>query len=87
MHFATHDWDDDTELSTNVIRAVAAVRNVEATELAPRLNQAVDVDSLDRLFESDGTDAPASSVTVSFRWNGCEVTITEGGVIAVVPPA
>lgn len=81
-----HDWDEDDALSSTVINAVAAIRNVEPTAVDP-LNRAVDPDALNAIFANrcDGNERAGASLTI--RLNGCRVTVDGDGRILVVPPA
>lgn len=60
-----------------VVNAVATIRNVEPHELAP-LQEAIDVDSLDRLVDPDETEQPAD-LEVAFLYQGLDITVTGDG--------
>ncbi|SFR74630.1 hypothetical protein SAMN04487947_4121 [Halogeometricum rufum] len=83
------DYDDGAEsyhvayerselVSTNVVLSVAAIENVEPTELPP-LASTIDPDALDSLFVED------VSGRISFSYAGYDVTIHAGGRLEIVP--
>lgn len=61
--------------STAVVEAVAAHEGTDAERLDPPLNDVVDPDALDRLFDGRETDA-----RVTFRYRGHEVVVAADGV-------
>lgn len=61
-----------------VVRAAAAVRNEELTEMEP-LYYAIDSDALDRLFTSPCTRA----VTVRFDYAGLTIVVDSSGTVRV----
>lgn len=82
-HRSRHDWDQDGSLSTSVVTAVSQVTGDDPTEIDP-LYEVIDPDALDRLVDSLGDDADGQ---VTFTLNGCAVTVTGDGAIAVSPRA
>ena len=75
--------DVDDSASRAVIRAIAAVRGVEPTDLDP-LYEAVDPEALDAMFD----DAPGGSdgeISVSFRVDELQVVITSDEGVIVRP--
>lgn len=60
----------DQEPSWSVIEAVAWIKGVETDALAP-LNDAIDADALDALFQPGKTGEP----TVTFAYAGCDVHV------------
>ena len=64
-------------LTTTIVLAVAAVTDVEPVDL-PNLTESIDPDALDALL-SDGTD----SVTVSFTYADCEITVDSGRSLSI----
>lgn len=60
----------DQEPSWNVIEAIAWIKGVETDALAP-LNDAIDADALDALFQPGKTGEP----TVTFAYAGCDVHV------------
>lgn len=71
------DWSEHGLPSTEVVEAVAALRDVGAIELPP-LNDHVDPDALDRLLTGDGVGAQ-----VSFSYAGTEVYVSGDGTVEV----
>ncbi|WP_323190324.1 HalOD1 output domain-containing protein [Halostella sp. PRR32] len=80
-----HDWDEDDSLSSTVVTAVAAIRNVEPTAIDP-LNEAVDPDALNTIFENRHGGAERSGATLTLRLNKCSVTIHGDGRVVVEAP-
>ncbi|WP_135820675.1 HalOD1 output domain-containing protein [Halostella litorea] len=80
-----HDWDADDSLAATVVSAVAAVRNVEPTAVEP-LNETVDPDALNAIFDDRHNGGDRSGPTLSFRLNGCDVTVHADGRVVVKPP-
>lgn len=71
-----------TSPSVAVISAVADVLEVAPTKLGP-FQDAVDSDALDGLFrDGSGVESP---VTVSFRYEECDVTASSAGFVSVAP--
>ena len=78
----TH-WTDRETPVASVVEAVAAVTNTPPAGLSP-LYEAVDPDALTRLAES-GQESPPSDRRVSFRFEGCLVTVHGDGRTVVSP--
>lgn len=78
----TFDWSGDVPLSTAVITVVSRVAGVDHTDLDP-LNDAVDPDALDCLFDRRDDGSRRAGGTVSFAFAGHEVTVRENGEIVV----
>jgi hypothetical protein len=81
MVVKTMDSDSPDEPSTvtaEIVRAVAARKGVEATELQPRLYDVIDADALENIV--DHADA---SVRVSFTYAEHEIEVTGDGTIVV----
>jgi hypothetical protein len=77
-----HDWDRDGSVATSVIESVSAVTGDAPPDIDP-LYDALDPDALDALVASLRN---GSGGTVSFRFNGCDVTVDSAGRIAVRRP-
>lgn len=75
--------DRGESLSENVIEAVAETTGEDAMDMRP-LYEVVDPDALDTLFDAtpDGTQR-ADDGHVSFRFNGCDVTVYADGQVEV----
>ncbi|WP_246998112.1 HalOD1 output domain-containing protein [Halosolutus gelatinilyticus] len=65
---------EDETPSIVVVRAVATLTNTSPIDLDP-LYHAIDPDHLDRVVQS--ADESAVRMEISFRYQGCEVTVTE----------
>lgn len=73
--------DSDIPTSLRIVRCVSEVADVPPTELPP-LQRTVDPDALDALCPLDGS----SDCTVSFRFAGVDVYVSEDGDIRVTQP-
>lgn len=73
--------------STAVVRIVAAGIGVPPQELRP-LYQTIDPDALDSLFSSRDQSNLRSkgNLVVSFEFEGCDVTVSGDGRVAIVLP-
>lgn len=71
-------WTQTETVGTAVVLAVAAVTGSRPTDL-PTLASVVDVDALDQAVRT------GTSVSVSFRYAGCAVTVCSGGTVSVDP--
>jgi hypothetical protein len=80
-----HDWGDDDSLTSTVVTAVAAIRNVEPTSVDP-LNEAVDPDALNTIFDDRHCGSERAGASLSIRLNDCVVTIHADGRVVVEGP-
>lgn len=76
-------WGGADDISAGITTAVGEALDVDAVELAP-LYTAIDPDGLARIFghRSD----PFDPVTVTFRFEGCTVAVSDRGDVTVTPP-
>ncbi|WP_306060866.1 HalOD1 output domain-containing protein [Natronococcus wangiae] len=65
----------------HVLEAIVDAEDVSPTALEPPLNDVVDPAALDRLFEPTAADDSVRGGHVSFRYRGCDVTISSDGNI------
>ncbi|WP_232686356.1 HalOD1 output domain-containing protein [Halobacterium zhouii] len=72
-----------TRPSEAVVLAVADARDTDPLDLEP-LNNVIDPDALDRLFQSAGEESTVGEL--SFTMEGCEVVVHGDGDIVVTPP-
>lgn len=73
--------------STSVVETVAEATGVEATRLRP-LYDVIDPDALDRLFgDPPGRSLDAATGLVTFRYEGCDVSVHADGRTVVAPRA
>lgn len=70
------------EVGVRVVKAVAAAEGVDPMTLDPPLNAVVDAAALDQLFRPSGEPA-ASTVRVTFRYRGHDVTVEADGRVTV----
>lgn len=80
------EWESDESPGARVVDALAAVTGKSPTQLRP-LYEVIDPDALDR-FLDDAPIAPDRSPdrAVSFRYEGCTVTVRGDGRILVSLP-
>ena len=72
------EYDGETEVAVAVVEAVAAVADVDPTELVPRVHDVIDPDALDRCVRS----APAEAA-VSIPFDDYRVTVRGTGTLTV----
>ncbi|MFC6826638.1 HalOD1 output domain-containing protein [Halopelagius fulvigenes] len=88
-HDATATYRMEYDLSADapqevVVRAVAALEGCSPLDLEP-LHAAIDPDALDRLFAPTNVGRHLGDGTVTFGYQGYEVTLHSYGVIALRP--
>lgn len=76
--FTPGPFDRDDPPGSRVVSAVAWLEDVEPTALSP-LQESVDVDAMNRLFEGDRWSRP----TVRFEYEGYEIEVDRGREISV----
>lgn len=80
VHHVHHDTDDGVTLSTTVIEAVAAVAGVDPSRTRIPIEQSVDPDALDDLFEPS-TDCGRDGGCLVFPvWEFTVVVHADGNV-------
>lgn len=72
----TYHIDETEQASTAVVRAVASLTNTPVLDLAP-LYEVIDSDHLNRFVEKTEGDTNSMEPSVTFRFNGCQVTVTK----------
>lgn len=80
-----HDTDAQDHLAWTIVQAVSKVTGTDPLDL-PTLYETIDVDSLERLFQTPPA-ATGKSVDVAFDYAGCRVTITPEATVIVAPLA
>lgn len=80
-YYIHHEWDNDDSIHTSIVLGVAAVTDEPLTDMDP-LYEVIDPEALDRLTGSLRGD---NSGSVTFVYSSCEVTVAEGGKIALQP--
>lgn len=85
-YFVQHDFDGSAELTTTLAHAISDVTGIDVTDTGFTLNDHVDPEALDRLFEPKADGTPRTNGHVSFTIWGYQVTVYSNGQIAVVPP-
>ena len=75
MAIRTVDPDDASEgIATSIVTAVADITGRDPTTIDP-LSTVVDPDALDTLFASTLEGSRRTDGQVTFRWEGCTVTV------------
>ncbi len=72
------EWTGAGQPSVTVVEAVAVAKGRDPVE-GPPLQRSVDVGALNELVTG------ADDVVVSFRYDGVDVTVTDGGMVRVEP--
>lgn len=81
-----HDFGGPAELSTTLVHAISDVSGIDVTDTGFTLNDFVDPDALDRLFESKADGTPRTNGSLSLAVLGCQVVIHSNGQIVIAPP-
>lgn len=71
----TYTLDEDERPSEAVVRAVASLTDTRVLDLDP-LYDMIDIDHLNGLFGESGESELLADSSVTFQFNGCEVTVT-----------
>ena len=79
-----HDWNGDRSIATAVVRAVAATLDAAPSQIEP-VSDVVDTDALEALFSPRSEGSPRDEGSVSFTFEGCDVTVHADGEIVVRP--
>lgn len=74
--------DSDEAVSTAVVFAVSSLEDRQVTSLPP-LNESINPDALDRLFESQYSGTVGQPSNVSFTFSDSQVTVTDDEQIVV----
>lgn len=76
------DFGGPAELSVTIVEAIADVRDVDVTDLVPRIRRAVDPDALERIFRQH-PDAPDRDGWVTFFLCDCRITVDSTGRLSI----
>ena len=80
----TVEWDaENSALCNAIVEAVAEAEDVDPLELETPLNDVVDPDALERLFGGAAVGGPRGGARITFPFEGCDVTVTHGGLVTV----
>lgn len=77
-----YEIDSDEAVSIAVVFAVSSFENRRVNSL-PALNESIDPDALDRLFESKRSGTIGQSGSVSFAFSNSQVTVNDDEQIQV----
>lgn len=81
-----HEFGGSKELTTTLAHAISDVTGVDVTDTGFTLNDYVDPDALDRLFEPKSDGTPRLNGSVNFTIWGYQVSIFSNGQIIITPP-
>lgn len=76
------DFGGPAELPVTIVEAVAEVRDVDVTDLVPRIHRAVDPDALERIFRQH-PDGHERDGWVTFFLCGCRITVDSTGHLSI----
>ena len=81
-----HEFGGSAELTTTLAHAISDVTGIDVTDTGFTLNDYVDPDALDKLFQpkADGTQRTSGSLNLTIL--GCQVVIHSNGQIVLTPP-
>lgn len=74
------NWEDSSSLCLTIVETVSAATGKELTAMDP-LYSVVDPDALESLLST----ARGGNVQISFAFEGCTVSATDGGKVVVEP--
>jgi hypothetical protein len=77
--------DEDEAVGVCVVRAVAALKGVDADDLSITLNEIVDPDALERIFAPRPNGAPRRGGELRFVLADCSVTVGPDRTVVVAP--
>jgi len=81
-----HEFGGAAELTTTLAHAISDVTGIDVTDTGFTLNDYVDPDAMDKLFQpkADGTQRTNGSLNLTIL--GCPVVIHSNGQIVITPP-
>ncbi|MHB9286514.1 HalOD1 output domain-containing protein [Halobacteriales archaeon Cl-PHB] len=85
-YYVTHDFSGPATLSTTLVHALADVAGVDVTDTEFCLDDHVDPDALNHLFEPKSDGTARTNGTLSLTVWGYQVTIYGDGQIAITEP-
>lgn len=68
---------------STVVTTVAKAKGVDPRDLSERLNDVIDPDALDRIFQNTVTGCGRTAGRVCFEMSGCEVEVHATGRVSV----
>lgn len=81
VYHLQHDWNGQTELSTELILELQTITGEDATDMTP-LSQSVNPEALNQLFVSVPTDSTGAEL--AFQYAGNTITIRPSGDVRIV---
>jgi hypothetical protein len=85
VYHLEHDWDGETELSTELVLALARVTDEDVTSLAS-ISKIINPDALNRLFSATSSGHGGE---LTFQYSGNTITIRSCGDVRIArdPPS
>lgn len=85
-YYGKYDVETSETLVTTVVRSVAAITGKPPVELDP-LYTAIDPDALKQVLDNSRSDSTKQgSVSITFDFASCEITIYRDGTMRIEPP-
>ncbi|WP_312908265.1 HalOD1 output domain-containing protein [Natronosalvus caseinilyticus] len=85
-YYAQYDVENSETLVTTVVRSVAAITGKTPVELDP-LYTTIDPDALKQVLDNSRSDSTKQgSVSITFDFASCEITISCDGTMRIEPP-
>lgn len=81
-----HEFGGSAELTTTLAHAVSDVTGIDVTDTGFTLNDYVDPDALDTLFQPKGDGTPRTNGSLTLTILGCQVVVHSTGQIVITPP-
>jgi hypothetical protein len=85
-YVVTHDFGGTAELTTTLAHALSDVTGIDVTDTGFTLNDYVDPEALDALFQPKSDGTPRTNGSVQMTILGCRVVIHSTGQIVITPP-
>ena len=80
---AAYQIGDDQTATEAVLEAVADQVDIDVLDLAIPLYDAIDPDALESFYEAARDSFQTSTISVSFTYYGCDVTVTGAGEVTI----
>lgn len=81
-----HEFGGPAELTTTLAHAVSDVTGIDVTDTGFTLNDYVDPDAMDNLFQPKPDGTPRTNGSLNLTILGCQVVIHSTGEIVITPP-
>lgn len=78
-------YDGGMDLSVLIVSAISSITGTDPVKIDPPLNEAIDPDALDRLFDDRPGGLPREGGHLVFYLGGCRVTVYSDGELVIDP--